>query len=366
MMYPRPVFVAAAVLDFFPIEGTHKTVREVSELYNKFGHADHIAMHEGYHNHQYSAENQEAAFEFLDHFNEMDAREDLPAIKQLDGKTLQSTRTGQVMLDYPNARSLMAEIRDYYEQHRGQPSNDLKHLYYSGLYPGIQSWTVSEFRGVAPAAGEIRWERAGASKWGEISIDRYVLHHSRYLKMPLLWIHKSDEHVRPTLLWLGDEGKATAHDWTDLTKYLAAGYDVLSFDPRGLGETRMAYQAVSPDDPTLAHLDSDQAYASPISGVLADYVYNSILTGRPYLLQMLEDAEIAKRFIDARFGAGRELAVTGTGNGYTFASLIPEVLANARFLARPDAQLIKWSGLVAERREIWPIEFLLPGGAYIH
>src|SRR4051794_8088347 len=25
MMYPRPVFVAAAVLDFFPIEGTHKT-----------------------------------------------------------------------------------------------------------------------------------------------------------------------------------------------------------------------------------------------------------------------------------------------------------------------------------------------------
>ena len=366
MMYPRPVFVAAAVLDFFPIEGTHKTVREVTELYNKFGHADHIAMHEGYHNHQYSPENQEAAFEFLDQFNGMDAREDLPAIKQLDGKTLQSTRTGQVMLDYPNARSLIVEIRDYYEQHRGQPSNDLKHLYYSGLYPGIQSWTVSEFRGAAPAAGEIRWERAGASKWGDISIDRYVLHHSRYLKMPLLWIHKSDEHVRQTLLWLGDEGKATAHDWTDLTKYLAAGYDVLSFDPRGLGETRMAYQAVSPDDPTLAHLDSDQAYVSPTSGVLADYVYNSILTGRPYFLQMMEDAEIAKRFIDARFGAGPELVVTGTGNGYTLASLIPEVLASTRFLARPDAQLIKWSGLVAEKREIWPIEFLLPGGAYIH
>jgi len=29
LMYPRPVFLAAAVLDFFPIEGTHKTFGEV-------------------------------------------------------------------------------------------------------------------------------------------------------------------------------------------------------------------------------------------------------------------------------------------------------------------------------------------------
>ncbi len=31
LMYPRPVLVAAAVLDFFPIEGTHRTFREVRE-----------------------------------------------------------------------------------------------------------------------------------------------------------------------------------------------------------------------------------------------------------------------------------------------------------------------------------------------
>jgi len=48
MMYPRPVFVAAAVLDFFPIEGTRKTVREVTELYSKFHHPDRIGWTEGY------------------------------------------------------------------------------------------------------------------------------------------------------------------------------------------------------------------------------------------------------------------------------------------------------------------------------
>src|SRR5438309_2761208 len=45
LMYPRPVFVAAAVLDFFPIEGTHQTFREVAQLYSRFGHADRISMH---------------------------------------------------------------------------------------------------------------------------------------------------------------------------------------------------------------------------------------------------------------------------------------------------------------------------------
>src|SRR5579864_5900997 len=35
MMYPRPVFVAAATQDFFPIEGTHKSFREVASLYSR-------------------------------------------------------------------------------------------------------------------------------------------------------------------------------------------------------------------------------------------------------------------------------------------------------------------------------------------
>ena len=39
-----------------------------------------------------------------------------------------------------------------------------------------------------------------------------------------------------------------------------------------LGETRMPYKAASPDDPALAQMNFEQAYFSPISGVLADYV----------------------------------------------------------------------------------------------
>jgi hypothetical protein len=193
-----------------------------------------------------------------------------------------------------------------------------------------------------------------------------VLHHSKYLELPLLYFHKADGVQRPVVLWLGKNGKATAQDWTSLTKYLDAGYDIVSIDPRGLGETRMAYKAASPDDPALAQLDFDHAYVSPISGVLADYVYNSILTGRPYFLQMIEDVEIAIRFFKAQVNLRAEIAVAGASGTFTLASAISETLPNTKLLSEPDGQVIQWSELVNRKTELWPIEYLLPGGAYIH
>lgn len=366
MMYPRPVFVAAAVLDFFPIEGTHKTVREIAELYSKFNHADRIGMAEGYHDHQYSPENQEAAMDFLDHFNRLPARRGLPPVKELDEKVLQCTRTGQVMRDFENARSLMDVIREYYLEHKNQPARTVKELYYSDLYPGINSWAVAEFQEEIPGQEELRWEARGKSDFEGVAIEKYLLHHSRYLELPLLYIHKADGVRRPVLLWLGEGRKTGPQDWPALAKYLEAGYDIISVDPRGLGETRMVYKAVSPDDPALAQLDFDHAYVNPLSGVLADYVYNSLLTGRPYFLQMIEDVEIATRFFRAQFNLRSEFVVTGTNDAYTLAGAISETLPNVRLLPQPNIQIIKWSEIVDHKTELWPIEYLLPAGAYIH
>ncbi len=366
MMYPRPVFVAAAVLDFFPIEGTHKTVREVSDLYERFHHADRIVLAEGYHDHQYSPENQEAAMDFLDHFNGLPARRGLAPVKELDDKTLQCTRTGQAMLDFVDARSLMDVIREYYLEHKNQPAKNLKDLYYSDSYPRVRSWTVAEFRGEIPGWEEIRWEERGSSEFEGVSIAKYVLHHSRYLELPLLYIHKAAASRRPVLFWLGEGGKTTAQDWPDLVKYLDAGYDIVSVDARGLGETRMAYKAVSPDDPALARLDFDHAYVNPLSGVLAGYVYNSLLTGRPYFLQMIEDVEIAARFVGEKLKPADETAVTGANGAYTLASAVSETLPKIKLLAQPELQIVRWSEIVNKKKELWPIQYLLPGGAYVH
>jgi hypothetical protein len=365
LMYPRPVMVAAAVLDFFPIEGTRKTVREVRRVYERFGRGDRIALVEGYHAHQFSSENQEAALDFLDHFNQMPVRHGLPPAKERTDGTLQCTRTGQVMLDYSDARSLMVVIREYYEEHKTRPRQSLAKEYYGDQYRGVNQWQVSEYTGVPAGQGQITWEALGSAKSGGVSIERYMLRHSKLLEMPLLYIHKSAADKRRVLLWFRESGKATSEDWPEIRKYVDEGYDIVSFDFRGLGETRMPYTAVSADEPTLVGMDFDRAYVNSISGVLANHVYNSLLTGRPYFLEMIEDSEIASRF--AREKLGRKVAtVVAPGDGYTLASAIAETLPGIELLPRPDAKVLKWSEIVEQKRENWPIQYLMPSGAYIH
>jgi len=364
LMYPRPVMVAAAVLDFFPIEGARKTFRELQKIYTRFGRHDRIAMVEGYHGHQYSTENQQAALDFLDHFNQMPARTGLPQVKELDSQTLQCTRTGQVLLDYSDGRPLTDVIREYYEEHKNGSARTLSREYYGDKYDGVKNWHVSESAGVLPQVGEITWEALGSSKFEDATIDRYLLRHSGLLEMPLLYIHKSSGEKKAAL-WFKENGKATAEDWSEIEKYLNQGFDIVTFDFRGLGETRMPYTAVSPDDPLLGKLQFDHAYVNAISGVLANYVYNSLLTGRPYFLQMIEDAEIAKLFAVRKLTVN-VVGVAATGDAYTLASAIAETLPGITLLPAPNERVLKWSEIVEQKRESWPIQDLLPGGAYIH
>jgi len=364
LMYPRPVLVASAVLDFFPIEGARKSFREVQRIYEHFGYANRIAMTEGYHQHQYSDENQEAALDFLDRFNGMPARHGLATPKELPDSDLLCTRSGQVAVEQPDARPLMELIREYYQQRKASPARSLTAEYFEGQQTPAQ-WTVGEFLSAPPREGQILWEFAGSSTIGKAQIDKYVLHHNKLLAMPLVYIHAPENESKNLLLWFSEAGKATPADWPQMEKFLESGYGIVTFDFRGLGETRMAYTAISPDDPKLGQLDFDHAYTNSISGVLANYVYNSLLVGRPYFFQMIEDADIAKQFAAQKLN-GKVNAVTAPGAGYTLANAIAEVFPGVKVLPQPNTKILKWSDLVNSKQEIWPIEYLLPGGAYIH
>jgi len=365
LMYPRPVLVAAAVLDFFPIEGARKTVREVRAVYERFHHGDRMGMVEGYHAHQFSPENQEAALNFLDRFNQMPLRRGLPAAKELDAEALRCTRTGQVLLDFNDARPLTELIRDYYNEHKSTQIPSITKQYYGGAYAGVKNWRLAQYHGAPPRPGEISGEVAGRWNSETVAIDRYLLRHSEGLEMPLLHFHKLGVSKGTTLLWFREDGKATPRDWPEIESYVNQGYDVVSFDFRGLGETRMPYKAVSPDDPLLGKLDFDRAYSNSISGVLANHVYNSLLVGRPYFLQMIEDAEIASRFARERLGV-KTLAVAGAGDANILANAIAEVFPDVKLVAEPQGSVLKWSEIVQQKRESWPIQYLLPSGAYIH
>jgi hypothetical protein len=122
--------------------------------------------------------------------------------------------------------------------------------------------------------------------------------------------------------------------------------------------------ATSIDDPSLGTLDYEHAYVSPISGVLANHVYNALLTGRPYYFQLVEDVEIAARFARLQLGA-RTVSVTATGHMASVAHDAAAVLPDVRLLDGDRSAPIAWSALVEREEEGWGIEFVVPGGAYI-
>ena len=98
--------------------------------------------------------------------------------------------------------------------------------------------------------------------------------------------------------------------------------------------------------------------------MLANYVHNSLLVGRTYLLQMIEDADIAARFAREKLGA-TDLEIEAAGDAHTLALAVAESVPGIRLHSRPGAMTLLWSEIVEQKRELWPIQYLLPGGAYV-
>ena len=143
-----------------------------------------------------------------------------------------------------------------------------------------------------------------------------------------------------------------------------AGYRNTIFVDVGTGEDRMRFEATSSDNLKFAAMDSTEVYFNPLSGVFSNYVYNALLTGRPYFLQMIEDTEIVSRFIQSHLKT-REIQATATDEAKIVLREIVETLPAIKPKSKEDINGVKWSQLVMEKRELWPIHCLLPGGAYI-
>jgi hypothetical protein len=358
--------VATAALDFFPVQGAHKSFGEVHSFYERFGHADRIAFAESYNQHQYSLQNQEAALEFLDRFNKMPLRRGLAPVTIFTDAELHVTKRGQVAVDYPDAQPLLRFIARYQTERQGTHRTTLAQLYRTSEDPNISSWTTSPSTG-SKSPRQLQWETVGTTAFNHIHIDRYLLHHSTYLEMPLLHIHSDEKPSKGIVVWFSLYGKATEKDWPQILPLLREGYEVYSFDFRGLGETRMNYRARSEDDPELVKGNFDQAYISPLSSVLAGYVYNSLLTGRPYFLQMMDDLKIVQLFIDSRNPhPDQPLTIAATGEAYGFAVRFQQIDRKVKIFPTPHTYTVDWSTLVNQGQEEWPVAFLMPSGSLVH
>jgi len=150
----------------------------------------------------------------------------------------------------------------------------------------------------------------------------------------------------------------------EIKRRVSNGESVITFDFRGAGKDRMKYLTESSDNIRFDNADSLAAYVNPLAGVMANYVYNSVLLGRPYFVEMIEDVEIATTFAREQLGI-KEITVAGNQDIQLLLQQVTKTIPGVKLENNSNTAVLSWSQILNEKREIWPIQYLLPGGAYI-
>lgn len=121
-MAPRPVNVLAVKYDFFTIEGTYRSVDNARRFYELFGKEDNLILTTDDSTHCYTpALARSAAGFFSHHLNGKDyTPEQLldisNSIHPIEERRLNCTRSGQVTVDFPDAKTHWQEILESYDR----------------------------------------------------------------------------------------------------------------------------------------------------------------------------------------------------------------------------------------------------------
>ncbi|HET6382312.1 MAG TPA: acetylxylan esterase [Armatimonadota bacterium] len=116
-MAPRPVRVLAVTGDFFPIEGTLRTVARCRRFWEMFDRPGGLALSEDQSNHAYTRLLARASAQFFaDHFLDRDPELNDSAIAPFEPSELWCTRSGQVRGEIPGAGFVFEENRKRLEE----------------------------------------------------------------------------------------------------------------------------------------------------------------------------------------------------------------------------------------------------------
>ena len=135
---PKPTMILAATRDFFSIDGTWDSYREVKRLYGLLGRGDHVDLYEYDDGHGHSKPRRAAAQRFfLRWLKGQDAPFlDEPELKLCKESELRCTKTGQVLTSIEGAKSIFELVREEADRvtKRGKPS--LKELMEKVIFLG--------------------------------------------------------------------------------------------------------------------------------------------------------------------------------------------------------------------------------------
>jgi cephalosporin-C deacetylase-like acetyl esterase len=347
MIAPRPVLIGAAMRDFFPIEGTRQTFKELRALYEKLGFPQRLKMVEFDHRHMYSQPLREATTAWFDRWlkgSEAEVHE--PAITPEADATLECTPTGQVltslggkrMSDFNRAEAdrLLGEL----ERRREAPS------FRSGLLAQVRQHLALPAKPVRPQPRRIAETTAG-----DLTVEKLLLETEPGIVVPVRIVFaKALAKSLPGIVYLRD--RAGEQDSGEVSEALARqGRLVAIADVRGFGETRAPRNVP----------DEGVEYFDPRGGMDADFAYAGFFLGRPLLGMRVWDALHVAEYLRSRSEVdSQRVGIIGRGWAATvalFAAAVDPHLGWAVLEGAPNSY-----GEIARAEEYaQPVSLMLPG-----
>jgi hypothetical protein len=142
-MAPKPVCVLAVTGDFFPIEGTRRTVERCKRLWEIAGKPGSLELVEDNSTHEYTAVLARAAARFFfKHLRGAECKLDESKIRLFAESQVWCTKSGQVRAEFPDAEfvheSLAREVRALEEKRRAIPAPERKKAAVAWLRERVQ------------------------------------------------------------------------------------------------------------------------------------------------------------------------------------------------------------------------------------
>ena len=231
---PKPIQMATATRDFFPIDGAKATYAQAHRIFGVLGAADHAGFFEFNDTHGWSQPRREATYRWFARWlrdREDDGHEG--ELKLDTAKDLRSTETGQVQTTYTNAetvQSLNAALATRLESRRtARKDRNLQAALRRDLAVTDQ-----------PAHPSVN--RVGEVSRGSVRIEKIEIQPEPGITIPaLVFVPAGGPARKRAVLYLNPAGKAAdAGEGGPAEQLAQQGVIVMAIDPRGWGESAPA------------------------------------------------------------------------------------------------------------------------------
>jgi cephalosporin-C deacetylase-like acetyl esterase len=227
---PKPIQMATATKDFFPIDGAKATFAEAHRIFEMLDAGPYMGFFEFDDTHGWSKPRREATYRWFARW--LQGREDdgvESALKLDSPKDLQCTETGQVGTSFPDAetvRSLNVALAERLAARRNEQRRDIPELLRARL-------------GVSSTRAAVHSNRRGDIERQNYKIEKIEILPEPGITVPTLaFVPSGIAGRKPAVLYVNPAGKAVdSGEGSAIETLVRRGNIVLAFDPRGWGES---------------------------------------------------------------------------------------------------------------------------------